>query len=212
MNNDANGKLFSDFANSPAPDNPAFEELVKKYYEPLKSYAYWWFLRDKGEAEDAVQSTFLSLRKYFKTFNPAKTNFKRWIYAICKNECRRIRREKPNFQPLPEGPDGEIADIEDRETKSIPEQVSERLKEVTDKYLKIFDGQKDGNVERRIIELHILDDNSYNEIQEMKLPEFTNPDGTPWSVGELENCYNGAIKKLQRHYKDTKGEQNVFEM
>ncbi|MBI4712741.1 MAG: RNA polymerase sigma factor [Planctomycetes bacterium] len=178
----------------------AFRELVGRYHAKLKNYAYWNYLHDEEEAEDAVQQTFLSVFKYAGTFNPARSSFSNWIYTICTNECLRILRGKPNFAPLPEGPEDEQIEIEDkRPPVDITELTPEKSEELRTEYLTNLNDD-----EKKIIELHLLVGKSYREIQEMKLSEFRDEKGEPLGEDALEKRYNRALIKLREYHRKKK--------
>jgi RNA polymerase sigma-70 factor, ECF subfamily len=74
-------------------DITAFEMYFKSFYQPLCSYAYT-FLHDKDEAEEIVQSTFLSVwekREILKIHTSGKS----YMYAMVRNACLNvIKHEK----------------------------------------------------------------------------------------------------------------------
>jgi RNA polymerase sigma-70 factor, ECF subfamily len=74
-------------------DINAFEMLFKTYYKPLCNYAYT-FIPDKDEAEEIVQSTFLSVWEK-KTSLQIQTAVKPYLYAMVRNACLNvIKHEK----------------------------------------------------------------------------------------------------------------------
>jgi len=74
----------------------AFEQLVRKYKEPLLNFVYR-FIGDLVEAEDIVQDTFYRVYKN-KHYYKEVAKFSTWIYTIASNlaktELRRRRRKK----------------------------------------------------------------------------------------------------------------------
>ena len=76
-----------------AGDITAFEMLFRTYYQPLCNYAYT-FVQDRDEAEEIVQSTFLSV--WEKRENLAiHTGVKPYLYAMVRNACLNvIKHEK----------------------------------------------------------------------------------------------------------------------
>lgn len=74
-------------------DITAFEMYFKTLYQPLCNYAYT-FLQDKEEAEEIVQTTFLSF--WEKRGGLAiKTSTKSYFYAMVRNACLNvIKHEK----------------------------------------------------------------------------------------------------------------------
>jgi RNA polymerase sigma-70 factor (ECF subfamily) len=73
-------------------DAAAFDEIVTRYQLRLFRFAYR-LLRDRAEAEDAVQETFVRTYKALSTYRPDGF-FSSWIYRIALNECRRRIRSR----------------------------------------------------------------------------------------------------------------------
>jgi RNA polymerase sigma-70 factor, ECF subfamily len=69
------------------PDDRAnaetFEALAMPLLAPLYNFAHW-LTRDRVEAEDLVQETYLKALKGFSSFHPG-TNFRAWMYRILRN-------------------------------------------------------------------------------------------------------------------------------
>jgi RNA polymerase sigma-70 factor, ECF subfamily len=71
----------------------AFEMYFKTYYQPLCNYAYT-FLQDKAEAEEIVQTTFLSVWEKRGSLN-IRSSAKSYLYAMVRNACLNvIKHEK----------------------------------------------------------------------------------------------------------------------
>jgi RNA polymerase sigma-70 factor (ECF subfamily) len=68
-----------------ADDLTAFEMLFRAYYQPLCNYAYT-FLQDRDEAEEIVQSTFLSIWEKRETL-AIHTGVRPYLYAMVRNAC-----------------------------------------------------------------------------------------------------------------------------
>lgn len=76
-----------------AGDITAFEMIFRTYYQPLCNYAYT-FLQDKENAEEIVQSTFLSVWEKRETLS-IRTGVKPYLYAMVRNACLNvIKHEK----------------------------------------------------------------------------------------------------------------------
>lgn len=74
-------------------DITAFEMLFRTYYQPLCNYAFT-FLRDKEDAEEIVQSTFLLVWEKRETL-AIRTSVKPYLYAMVRNACLNvIKHEK----------------------------------------------------------------------------------------------------------------------
>src|SRR5947207_16030153 len=71
-------------------DSAAFDALVDRYQQRLFRFAYR-LLRDRSEAEDAVQETFVRAFRGLTSYRPDGF-FSSWIYRIALNECRRRMR------------------------------------------------------------------------------------------------------------------------
>lgn len=71
-----------------AADLTAFEMLFRTFYQPLCNYAYT-FTQDRDEAEEVVQSTFLSIWEKYKTLE-IHTAMKPYLYAMVRNSCLNI--------------------------------------------------------------------------------------------------------------------------
>ena len=73
-------------------DLTAFDELVARYQLRLYRFAYR-LLQDRGEAEDAVQESFVRAYRALPAYRPDGF-FSSWIYRIALNECRRRMRSR----------------------------------------------------------------------------------------------------------------------
>ena len=112
-------------------DNYAFDQLVRRYKEPLLNFVYR-FVGDLTEAEDIVQDTFFRVYKnkhYYK--NVAK--FSTWIYTIAgnlaKTELRRRKRRKifSIHRDTQEEKEWDLPDIETNPEKEVNTVVTERI-------------------------------------------------------------------------------------
>jgi RNA polymerase sigma-70 factor, ECF subfamily len=75
-----------------AGDITAFEMLFRTYYQPLCNYAYT-FVQDKDEAEEIVQSTFLSVWEKKETLE-IRTGVKPYLYAMVRNACLNVLKHE----------------------------------------------------------------------------------------------------------------------
>lgn len=64
-------------------DDPAFEELMKKYLKPVYNFLYH-FISDRETLDDITQETFIKAWKNIEKFDRSR-NFKVWIFSIAKN-------------------------------------------------------------------------------------------------------------------------------
>jgi RNA polymerase sigma-70 factor (ECF subfamily) len=61
----------------------SFEELAMPLFDQLYNFAHW-LTRNREEAEDLVQETYIKALKGFSSFQPG-TNFRAWMYRILRN-------------------------------------------------------------------------------------------------------------------------------
>ena len=73
---------------------PSFEELYRENYSRVYAYACYRLL-DRDLAEDIVSETFLKAARSFDSYDPERTKFSTWVFAIMRNciidHWRRIR-------------------------------------------------------------------------------------------------------------------------
>jgi RNA polymerase sigma-70 factor, ECF subfamily len=80
-----------------AGDITAFEMIFKTYYQPLCNYAYS-FVQDRAEAEEIVQTTFLSVWEKRQDL-AIHTGVKPYLYAMVRNAALNvIKHEKVKQQ------------------------------------------------------------------------------------------------------------------
>jgi RNA polymerase sigma-70 factor, ECF subfamily len=65
------------------PQSGSFEELAMPLFDPLYNFAHW-LTRNRDQAEDLVQETYLKALKGFSSFQLG-TNFRAWMYRILRN-------------------------------------------------------------------------------------------------------------------------------
>lgn len=63
----------------------AFEMLVRKYQENIISLA-WLILRDREEAKDLTQDTFIQCYAHLNRFDESRS-FKNWLLSIAYKRC-----------------------------------------------------------------------------------------------------------------------------
>jgi len=77
---------------------PAFDELYKRYAERMYHFFYKMLHQDEAKALDFCQNLFLKLFEKAASFD-SKMKFSTWLYTIasnmCKNEYRRLSRREP---------------------------------------------------------------------------------------------------------------------
>lgn len=98
-------------------DITAFEMFFKTYYQPLCNYAYS-FIQDKDEAEEIVQSTFISVWEKRGTLD-IKTSLKSYLYTMVRNTSLNvIKHEKIKQRYV-----GEALAMDDRTHESVSQSV-----------------------------------------------------------------------------------------
>ncbi len=93
-------------------DQAAFAELMRRNRSSSMKLALS-ILRDRQDAEDEVQNSYLNAWRYVANFRGG-AKFSTWMSRIVTNQClMKLRKGKrANFLYLDEGPGGEISSIE----------------------------------------------------------------------------------------------------
>jgi len=85
-------------------DKKAFADLVSTYSDRIYNLALR-ILRNREDAEDVLQETFLTVLQKLDTFD-GRSNFFTWIYRIGTNtSLMKLRKKKMAFAELAENPD-----------------------------------------------------------------------------------------------------------
>ena len=79
-------------------DREAFEELVRLHTPSLLSFCQR-FSRDRSEAEDRVQETFIKAHRNLPKFDSSR-RFVSWLYKIAQNTCVDAIRSREPELPL----------------------------------------------------------------------------------------------------------------
>lgn len=160
----------------------AFEMIFKSYYQPLCRYAYT-FLQDKEEAEEVVQSVFITLWEKRKNLD-IQTSFKAYVYRMVRNSClNQIKHEKVKQQHVAH----ELA-VAEVSHESVSEKVN--ASELTDKIseaMKVLPEQC-----RLVFQLSRFEEMKYQEIA----------DHLQISVKTVENHMGKALKIMREQLKD----------
>lgn len=83
-----------------AGDTRVFEEIYRRFGDRMKSIA-WNHLGNVGDAEDAVQETFLKLHRAARTYT-GEASFSTWLYRILINTCYdALRKRKRRIEETP---------------------------------------------------------------------------------------------------------------
>lgn len=141
----------------------AFEALYERY----KDYVYrvaFFITRNRYDAEDAVQETFLDVHKALPRYDIEGTaRFETWLYRVAVNRCKmRLRRKRP--------PTEDWGDINERLERlptpeaGNPEAVTLRKDQATTLW-RLVDSLPDEH--RAVVALRYLQELSYQEIAEV---------------------------------------------
>jgi RNA polymerase sigma-70 factor (ECF subfamily) len=98
-------------------DVNAFEMFFKTWYQPLCNYAYT-FIQDKDEAEEIVQSAFLSVWEKRATLD-IKTSLKSYLYTMVRNTSLNVIKHEKIKQKYV----GEALAVEDRTHDGVVQTV-----------------------------------------------------------------------------------------
>jgi RNA polymerase sigma-70 factor (ECF subfamily) len=71
------------YVSGAGPQSGSFEELAMPLFDQLYNFAHW-LTRNRDEAEDLVQETYVKALKGFSSFQLG-TNFRAWMYRILRN-------------------------------------------------------------------------------------------------------------------------------
>ncbi len=77
-------------------DRAAAQALMARHLPKLLSLARR-MLRDRTEAEDAVQEVFLRLWTHAARWRPGQAKFETWLYRVTLNQCYDRLRRKPTL-------------------------------------------------------------------------------------------------------------------
>jgi RNA polymerase sigma-70 factor, ECF subfamily len=113
-------------------DRDAFEELYRRYARPVYGLALRR-LRDRGQAEDAVQETFASIWRSASSYRPERGPGAPWLYTIARNAIvDRLRGHARAALVVPENPDTEPGPEERAETGWVAWRVHRAFGELPD--------------------------------------------------------------------------------
>ncbi|RMF61615.1 MAG: sigma-70 family RNA polymerase sigma factor [Calditrichaeota bacterium] len=169
-------------------DGHAFEEIVKRYKDPLLNFIYR-FVGNQEEAEDILQETFLRVyRKRHAYRRVAK--FSTWIYTIAGNLARtelRKRKRRRLFSisdmGVEEDKDYEVSDEEFNPEQHVDsllhdEVIQREINKLSPKF-------------REVIILRDIQEFSYEEISQiLRIP-----------IGTVKSRVNRARLRLQSRLK-----------
>jgi RNA polymerase sigma-70 factor (ECF subfamily) len=130
-------------------DKQAFAELVSTYSERIYNLALR-ILRNREDAEDILQETFLTVLQKLNTFD-GRSNFFTWIYRIATNAAlMKLRKKKLVYADVPDNPDlgsrrdersfvdwsqDPLINIQNKEIKNI---IDSAIGQLADLYRSVF--------------------------------------------------------------------------
>jgi RNA polymerase sigma-70 factor (ECF subfamily) len=167
-----------------------FEELAMPLFDELYNFAHW-MTRNREEAEDLVQETYVKALKGFSSFQLG-TNFRAWIYRILRNTFLTSRTGLRTAMTVPL--DSEEEGFERATENQTPETIliersnSELVQSAIDKLPVPF---------REVLLLCDLQEMSYQEIAET----LSIPIGTVMSrLSRARSALRDSLRqKLQRN-------------
>ncbi|MCS7081641.1 MAG: sigma-70 family RNA polymerase sigma factor [Bacteroidetes bacterium] len=121
-----------------AGDCRAFRELVEAYQDRLYDLLYR-MLRNRAEAEDALQEVFLQAYRGLPRFD-GRSSLYTWLYRIATNVAlMRLRRFRPSLISLEDPPEAaaqEIqASLQTNATNPLAQVLADELREQLDRWL-----------------------------------------------------------------------------
>lgn len=163
-------------------DITAFEMFFKTYYQPLCNYAYT-FIHDKDEAEEIVQSAFLSVWEKRHSLD-IKTSLKSYLYTMVRNTSLNVIKHEKIKQKYV----GEALAVEERSYESVTQSVlSAELEERIYQAMDVLPEQC-----RLVFKLSRFEELKYAEIA----------DQLDISVKTVENHMGKALKIMREQLKD----------
>lgn len=90
---------------SPAPAQTSFQDVALRWLPHVSRYARL-LTRDKSDADDLTQETFLRAYGSWSTFRPG-SDCRKWLFTICRNTFLRSRQRAQKVETV-EDPDAEV--------------------------------------------------------------------------------------------------------
>lgn len=156
--------------------------FFKTYYQPLCKYAYS-FIQDKEEAEEIVQSAFLSVWEKRESLD-IKTSLKSYLYTMVRNTSLNVIKHEKIKQKYV----GEALAVEARSHDNVAQKViSSELEEKIQQALEALPEQC-----RLVFKLSRFEELKYTEIAEQ----------LSISVKTVENQMGKALRIMREQLKD----------
>ena len=150
-----------------AGDLNAFEQIVKRYIDPLYRFALR-LTRSPRDAEDVVQETFLKAWKNMSHFK-REQSFKSWIFSITHNSAMDMLRKRrtTTFSEMSGVGEDNVPFDESgamKDDELLPDEVFERAEKnnMLDEML-----HKLSPEEAEILHLYFSEDMTFREVSEM---------------------------------------------
>jgi RNA polymerase sigma-70 factor (ECF subfamily) len=113
-------------------DRKALAELVTLYSDRIYNLALR-ILRNREDAEDVLQETFLAVVEKLHTFNE-QSSFFTWIYRIATNaSLMKIRKKRHRFHELADRPAFDEQEIVDWSKNPVRDVQNKEIKKILDK-------------------------------------------------------------------------------
>jgi RNA polymerase sigma-70 factor (ECF subfamily) len=168
-----------------AADAPDPRHELARLYPPLAPALHAWAslrLRPQDRpgllAEDLTQDVWLRAVEAFRSFDPARTTFRAWLFAVAKNVLLEARK-RVRRAAAPPGGTGALAALQ-----QVPAEITSVTRRVA----------RDEEVQRFVARVHALDEVERQTVLHCGLEEM--------SVGEaaarLGESYDATAKRWQR--------------
>lgn len=156
--------------------------FFKTYYQPLCNYAYS-FMRDRDEAEEIVQSAFLSVWEKRESLD-IKTSLKSYLYTMVRNTSLNVIKHEKIKQKYV----GEALAVDERSHENVAQKViSSELEERIQFAMESLPEQC-----RLVFKLSRFEELKYSEIA----------DQLSISIKTVENQMGKALKIMREQLKD----------
>jgi RNA polymerase sigma-70 factor (ECF subfamily) len=121
-----------------------FEKIVEEYYEDIYKLVFL-LTKNRDDAEDITQETFLKVKRYLKSFE-GRSSVKTWLYRIATNEAKRFfkKRETEKHIKIPEARDSNFESERYERLKSALKRIDKESYEIL--YLKFFKNMKEKEI------------------------------------------------------------------
>jgi len=163
-------------------DINAFEMFFKTYYQPLCNYAFS-FIQDRDEAEEIVQSAFLSVWEKRETLD-IRTSLRSYLYTMVRNTSLNVIKHEKIKQKYV----GEALAVEDRSHENVSQKVlSSELEEKIQLAMESLPEQC-----RLVFKMSRFEELKYSEIAEQ----------LQISIKTVENQMGKALKIMREQLKD----------